>query len=95
MSHTPGPWVVDKSCLEDYTGDTPISINTDKGESVADAWSFNAPKSAVANARLIAAAPEMLEVLQALRGAVAGHQFTRMDVEAIRAAIAKATEGSE
>jgi hypothetical protein len=46
-----------------------------------------------ANARLIAAAPELLETLEAVTDALAGHELNNGDVSAInkaRAAIAKA-----
>jgi hypothetical protein len=47
-----------------------------------------------ANARLIAAAPDLLETLEAVTDALAGHELNNGDVSAInkaRAAIAKAT----
>jgi len=63
--HTPGPWIV----AEDQVGD-------DDGNVIADVTLYNewnTPEGIVtkempweANARLIAAAPEMLELLEAL-----------------------------
>ena len=48
----------------------------------------------IANAQLIAAAPDLLEMLEAVTDALAGHELNNGDVSAInkaRAAIAKAT----
>ncbi len=55
VTHTPGPWKV-KSGTEVYARETPI----------ADAWTFSSSiKVGKANAKLIAAAPDLLEALEA------------------------------
>ncbi len=91
--HTPGPWKTD--------GDE-IILSSD-GRNLADVWTEFAaiPRDeAVANARLIAAAPELLEALPALI-VIALDSLDGMDAETreecerdiakARAAIAKAT----
>lgn len=58
MEHTPGPWTVTNGndiCGADYPGRGLVArVNVHRGEDDA------------ANARLIAAAPDMLEALQAI-----------------------------
>lgn len=51
--HTPGPWILENDCIRTYA------------ESVNDELYLDLPKNP-ADARLIAAAPEMLEALKAL-----------------------------
>lgn len=83
--HTPGPWKV----REDYAG----------AQSVVSADAFLArvgppnTEQAEANARLIAAAPELLEALQGLLAAVEQGTLpgSGKAQDAARAAIAKAT----
>lgn len=55
--HTPGPWIVD--------GKTKI-ITADRSRILCDAVYGFSPDHAKANARLIAACPEMLEALKYL-----------------------------
>ena len=79
--HTPGPWTaIDRSHV--YTEGLQLVAVAQHGRSVE------------ANARLIAAAPELLEALQAIVERVNGGSSYRMgaDVDGLaRAAIAKAT----
>jgi len=58
VKHTPGPWEV-RFTDEIYAG----------GMNIADAWCYDigSPEQAVANAHLIAAAPEMKEALEEAR----------------------------
>lgn len=91
--HTPGPWTAERtpaSAYWDWTVIAPsgkgrvmqIGIDTDNTE---------------ADARLIAAAPDLLEALQAIVARVNGGSSYRMgaDVDGLaRAAIAKATEAA-
>lgn len=96
--HTRGPWQV-----EDAAGEITICAETGTAidESicfVADGgWNQMPRKTAIANARLIAAAPELLEALQAFVNYVADdHNDTPMlDNDALwekaESAIAKAT----
>lgn len=93
--HTPGPWV------HDTRGQGKPDVRAASGRAVACTWMVcgSAPKSDKgyearceedrANARLIAAAPELLAALEEL----VGWQTCVPDavVEAARAAIAKAT----
>ena len=96
VKHTPGPWVVDGD-LNIYAGDPNIGLRRD----VADTFGMGGFGSVEANARLIAAAPELLEAAQkALRIA---EEWIEIEVErpdaleshlreldSVRAAIAKA-----
>jgi len=100
IAHTPGPW----SVFNDHPDeDTKPNIGYIRPSSQVDRYDDTeiatiylfADKERAANARLIAAAPEML---QALRRAVLALAFSaetspamRDDYNAVRAAIAKAT----
>jgi len=53
--HTPGPWAIEPDALGEY------SIVTDNGGTIADVYGRNP-----ANARLIAAVPELLAALDKL-----------------------------
>lgn len=56
--HTPGPWLIEGG------GKSHKSINSTNGACVADVWRINVRKQeAIANTRLIAAAPELLDAL--------------------------------
>jgi len=63
MNHTPGPWY--------YTGSSPEGSVYSKDHELIVPWSPLLSDRKMANARLIAAAPEMLEVLKYLRDALA------------------------
>jgi hypothetical protein len=78
-AHSPGPWAAGASTDRVY----PHQIKDSEGTQVARAV-------LVADARLIAAAPELLAALQAIMAGVAGCQ-REPHWEAARAAIAKAT----
>ena len=58
MTHTPGPWLADHDCDIRTEAGTPIAY---LAQTVA-----MATEEAEANARLIVAAPELLEALEAL-----------------------------
>jgi hypothetical protein len=102
--HTPGPWVVshgyDGSISVDTVDYVRLNLTTACKIVVADICKHEMAEhfSAEANARLIAAAPELLEALQDVcarllyRGVStdAGHP-DRTALEVARAAIAKAT----
>lgn len=90
MKHTPGPWHVvegrfNKSTLEVFVGD----------RSVCELWRRGNAETELANARLIAAAPEMLGILQiiVLMRAVGytPDQYMSTTNQMIRDVIAKAT----
>jgi hypothetical protein len=86
--HTPGEWVIDwnVSRLDIFSSDGGVLVATLRRSALSPAID-NAAK---ANARLIAAAPELLEALQHLASMLksAGYSTTHAD-----AAIAKATGG--
>ena len=92
-AHTPGPWIA-VHCADDG-GE--FSMHAANGINVA--LSIGGTKSEAANARLIAAAPELLEALQACMDFLEPMRFDRPsdDARALeldelsRAAIAKAT----
>ena len=91
--HTPGPWRLNSDALVCGNGDLMMSIAIcyDKS-SAADGVSRDEMK---ANARLIAAAPELLDALQSLLARVSSdiiaNQCWHEEQRAARAAIAKAT----
>ncbi|HHN0028810.1 TPA: hypothetical protein ACRLYD_004170 [Pseudomonas aeruginosa] len=83
--HTPGPW-------DYWSGYNPVDeleaqITTEDGDIVIASYNRQIPEGE-ANAKLLAAAPELLEALVAL---VECEQTTPELWEAARAAIAKAT----
>jgi len=85
MSHTPGPWHYQSSAGDhDY-----LVYDEDNGKDIAIVRNFD-----VANARLVAAAPELLEACETLANYVAdlegGNGRTFGIVTKARAAIAKA-----
>ena len=97
--HTPGPWKVYKE-LTSRSGEWLIAMDAgDKGRGIAIAETRVATGDELANARLIAAAPELLEALQRLsaqceRLRLPGQPETDAEKTA-RAVIAKATGGAE
>lgn len=62
MSHTPGPWKVDRPYIRGT------------GRAIASLESWHNEVEDAANARLIAAAPEMLECLEHIQGIVSESQ---------------------
>lgn len=92
--HTPGPWKAGKE-LSSRSSEWLIAMDCgDRGRGIAIAETVPATGRELANARLIAAAPELLEALQNLMTRVqydkdAKHWFTD-EQKAARAAIAKA-----
>lgn len=101
INHTPGPWTVfiDDSG-DEWTG-WPLSINAPSvhedcmvvrtGGQWPYTWDYSVSQAeAVANARLIAAAPDLLEML---KHAVHWHdQLRPEDIASYEAVIAKATK---
>ncbi len=88
-THTPGPWTV-----RHLTG-FPLMIATQPdadgfGEPIADTSRHMLPAEALANARLIAAAPDLLEALKWALEHAEWSNDTETGTDPIRAAIAKA-----
>ena len=83
--HTPGPWVVFINDAGDAHTGWPISIhpkdNNEKsivrtGGMYPYEWDeYTSQAEAVANARLIAAAPDLLEALQEISAFMQGHEL--------------------
>jgi hypothetical protein len=93
--HTPGPWTLDKKSAISYGWRDGKPIRYE----IAECKGF--PASAEANARLISAAPELLEALRGLVGQADAQfkvgdrhaTFNKQTIDTARAAIAKATGG--
>lgn len=71
MNHTPGPWMISHGGRDDSDGFTVMSLNAYSGhvKAVCECWpcsiiSHEHRRELAANARLIAAAPRMAELLQ-------------------------------
>ena len=98
--HTPGPWIVGGPVND--IGDFRIFSETKQDTlycTVEVGWGSQAKEIAAANARLIAAAPDLLEALQAITaGVIEGlnseGDYMHARVKEARAAIAKATSAS-
>jgi len=74
--HTPGPWTVDRLCIQAPDGNVAL---------------VNLARASDADARLIAAAPDLLEACQMVwKMAVAWEPLTPGDIAEVKAAIAKA-----
>ena len=86
--HTPGPWYIDGQNESAAIGYRAIVDN--EGFTIC-----NPSPMGQANARLIAAAPDLLAALEVVREYMnhAADQFSYEDIVQIRAAIAKATGG--
>jgi hypothetical protein len=96
--HAPGPWTIER-----YGGDS-LVVHSDAETRVcfmATPGVLGSLSNIKANARLIAAAPEMLEALTLLHNNLAEYQrinhlggYDNHDMRLARAAIAKATGGA-
>ncbi len=82
--HTPGPW----QWTQHF--DPTISIYRDGFGQIARLYDSSAG-TGKANARLIAAAPDLLAALIEIVSADDAHELTQKHIESARAAIAKAT----
>jgi hypothetical protein len=98
-NHTPAPWNVQDNTAEPYGqltvdsaahGAVAICYTMEKGETVA-------PAECVQNARLISAAPDLLEALKVAESELRYHAATRNSeaLTIVRAAIQKATGGEQ
>ena len=93
--HTPGPWLIAESVVSRHAVTNMRRIRS-KNEglehgAVCDVYGIQDGSEASANARLIAAAPDLLEALQGIVSADDAHELTQKHIESARAAIAKAT----
>jgi len=86
MKHTPGPW-------SQYSDTLFYTINGSDNESVAEVRTMYRTKlEAMANARLIAAAPELLEALNAVIATAESVDLDRVKALALaKSVIAKVT----
>ena len=105
--HTPGPWRV---ILDDtggqFTGWPSVSASDELDCSIVhragfkqEYWGDLSQREAIANARLIAAAPELLTALEPFVLANSSEEFVTLvvrsnDIKNARAAITKATGGA-
>lgn len=98
-NHTPGPW----SIVPAHQAVNSWIVGAVDGDSVADCSPgspFTTSDQATANAKLIAAAPDMLEALQRIERIIdvnLWHQHEKIEdaKQIAREAIAKATGGAE
>ena len=96
--HTPGPWLIEAQ--NSHTGAIATVHNTT--DVWVEIWSENwivtgmGPEEQSANARLIAAAPDLLEALKEIIAAADGDGWNQLDASfaTARAAIAKAEGGA-
>jgi hypothetical protein len=97
IKHTPGPWGISSESPTivkqyDFLGETNVIIGSASG--YPGSSFFTSDDEAVHNARLIAAAPELLEVLMLVEDRFGAHCIDPLPLdlcERIAAAIAKAT----
>ena len=87
QQHTPGPWTVRESSLS-------VSVVAQNGDAVFHE-SYKRIPGVMEDARLIAAAPDLLEALEEIVSAADGDGWSQLDADLrkARAAIAKATGG--
>lgn len=83
--HTPAPW----------THEGRGAVYAPDGRPIAHVWQNQGDDDREANARLIAAAPELLEALELAHATLLGANMNRSVVgRKVKAAIAKATGGA-
>jgi hypothetical protein len=88
--HTPGPWAISEQNDSDKSWKAEV-YSTISDEGVARVGYFDTIRSEdLANARLIAAAPDLLAALESLLPYANGSESFAAEVAAARAAIAKA-----
>lgn len=88
--YTPGPWLFDEES-EAITTHNRITSGKTRIATVTLGWAEPFESEQIANARLIAAAPDLLEALQALICETNSIELAAA-LDMARAAIAKATE---
>ena len=86
--HTRGPWKVG----EELASDGDFVIKATSGYGIGQAWNLNGNTENAANAKMIAAAPELLEALHVMMKTFEGLEAIHNDAyRQAKAAIAKAT----
>lgn len=88
MAHTPGPWAFHAPLP---TQGIKHFIVHEKFGDIAEVYLWDATEASEANARLIAAAPDLLEACQKLIEAIEGEYLDKYAVSPIRDAITLAT----
>ncbi|KKK47217.1 hypothetical protein LCGC14_3157400, partial [marine sediment metagenome] len=82
--HTPGPWKIEPECAygwDIYSGEYPKRLWVADAKSPHNSKGFPPREEGLANAHLIAAAPELLTALKLVRSMVgAPHDFTIADI---------------
>ena len=96
MTHTPGPWIAENGYVPDWDDVKTVLISGPDGPGygrVAQVYAECGRESELLpNARLIAAAPELLEALQALTESSRFHLKGSLTLKKARQAIAMATD---
>ena len=97
--HTPGPWRVEVDTDPEASWERKWpTINAEKYEVVGCEGFYGDYETDMANARLIVAAPDLLEALQGMIEVVSNTEYGEIDrklaVKDARATIAKATGGA-
>ena len=100
MSHTQGPWTLQRKIVNSISKIGGSTIVGPSGERICVIESILGEKTAEANARLITAAPDLLEACWEAEELLEGSTLSqpeRIALKNIRAAIARATdeEGTE
>lgn len=86
MSHTPGPWKVDVQAHNAYVNDSRDNTLCRIGLPTAEPYTTEA----IANARLMAAAPDLLDILEMIASTTSLERIYPDMLRDVRAAIAKA-----
>lgn len=95
MSHTPGPWVVEKTRAKKVGSDIDwleiaIHHKSSKGERVAVVYGDPDDEAKYkANTRLVVAAPDMYDFLKSLPNVLAEDPWTRKTLERAREIVEK------
>ena len=93
--HTPGPWAANWSKYEDGNFIVQAGMPSNRVLAQFDGDGYGPDAQSIADAHLIAAAPDLLEALMMADAALSGANMNMKAVEkAIRAAIAKAKGGA-
>jgi hypothetical protein len=64
MGHTKGPWKADRVLIENAPDRMMVHVDAWGGPNIADCGTFEGDKEHIDNAKLIAAAPDLLDALK-------------------------------